>query len=253
MRLSTYKKLSTELYDLEDPEHRQPILHFYIQQAKTAQYPFLEPMCGTGYFLLPLLEQGADIDGIDASSDMLQVCRTKCEQHGFRPILSQQLLQDLDLPRKYGYIFIPDRSFGHLYEKEGALKALRCLYEALLPSGKLVLDVAPPPKEWHDAGNWEGEWHTRPDGSIIVSSFLLMHQEQGHLLRGLTKLEHFVNGQLVETELNEYIERLYVREEFQSLLELAGFTDIHVTKAYEDCEPGEDDRMVFLCRKETSD
>lgn len=39
--------------------------------------PVLEPMCGTGLNLLPFLEAGSDIDGLDASPFMLALCREK--------------------------------------------------------------------------------------------------------------------------------------------------------------------------------
>jgi SAM-dependent methyltransferase len=249
MRLSTYKKLSTELYDLEDPQQRQRILDFYLQQAENATQPFLEPMCGTGYFLLPFLQRGMAIDGLDSSPAMLQACQIKAEQSGLHLALYEQLLQELDLPRKYGYIFIPDRSFGHLYEKEVTLVALRKLYDLLLPHGKLLFDVAPPVRQWQDTGNWEDEWFDRPDCTKIVARSLVSHREEGRILHVLTRLERFHDGLLVETEQNEYIERFYERAELQMMLEAAGFIDIRVYKAFDMSDPGEQDRMVFLCTR----
>ena len=40
---------------------------FYLSYAKEANGPILEPMCGTGRFLLPLLAAGFKIEGFDAS------------------------------------------------------------------------------------------------------------------------------------------------------------------------------------------
>lgn len=249
MRLSTYKKLFTELYDADDPQHRQRILDFYLKQAEDTPQPFLEPMCGTGYFLIAFFEQGADIDGVDASPEMLQACRTKCAQQGLHPTLYEQLLEHLDLPRQYGYILIPDRSFGHLYDQAIAQRVLRQLYQYLLPGGKLVLDIAPPPKAWQNTGNWTGEWIDRPDGTTIVSSVLRLYTEQGRLFHERTKLELFRDGYLLETELNEYIERFYEQVEFSALLETAGFTNIRVNKAFDNAKPEEQDGMVFICKK----
>jgi hypothetical protein len=60
------------------------------------------------------------------------------------PTLYQQLLEDISLPRKYGFIFIPNRSFAHLYEKEVAQACLKKLWDYLLPGGRLVLDIKTP-------------------------------------------------------------------------------------------------------------
>jgi hypothetical protein len=49
-------------------------------------------MCGSGRFLLPLLEHGFSIDGVDASDDMLQACRVNGERRGLTPNLYKQFL-----------------------------------------------------------------------------------------------------------------------------------------------------------------
>ena len=62
-------------------------------------------MCGSGRFLLPLLEAGVDIDGVDASPHMLAACAAKCAERGLRASLHEQSLHALDLPRRYRFIF----------------------------------------------------------------------------------------------------------------------------------------------------
>ena len=89
-------------------------------------------MCGTGFFLTAFLEAGADIDGLDSSPYMLSKCQEKLKGKTSMVNLSQQRLEELSLPRKYHFIFIPDRSFSHLYDKETAQASLRKLWEYLL-------------------------------------------------------------------------------------------------------------------------
>lgn len=48
--------LYAENYDLEHPVTPQDALDFYFQYAKKANGPILEPMCGTGRFLIPMME-----------------------------------------------------------------------------------------------------------------------------------------------------------------------------------------------------
>ena len=104
----------------------------------------LEPMCGTGLKLIPMLEAGAEGDGLDASPFMLAICREKCEARGLDCTLYEQFLEQVALPRRYGFIFIPDRSFGHIHDKTQAAECLRRMYDHLVPGGWLVLDVRPP-------------------------------------------------------------------------------------------------------------
>ena len=72
MRLNTYGRLCTEVYDITKPQAPADALEFYLRHLGSADEPVLEPMCGSGRFLIPFLEWGVDIDGTDASPYMLK-------------------------------------------------------------------------------------------------------------------------------------------------------------------------------------
>src|SRR5207248_8049053 len=73
-----YKRLLTEAYDLDKPEAPEQELARWMQFAREAYGPVLEVMCGSGRFLVPLARAGIDIDGVDASDDMLAACSQRC-------------------------------------------------------------------------------------------------------------------------------------------------------------------------------
>jgi hypothetical protein len=256
MRPIGYRRLEADAYSQEDPQNRRTILDFYLRCAEGLPAPYLEPMCGTGYFLLPLLERGAVIDGLDASEHMLALCQRVCAERGYQPTLLLQTLPDLVLPRQYGYIFIPDRSFGLLLDEDEARATLVTLRQALLSGGRLVFDVAPPRDHWEDSGKWETSWGTRSDGSVLVESLLMRHEREGTLLRALAKYEQFTDGRLVETELDEYAERFYTPSQIEALCRAGGFSRVemqrgfgaeasadHATDQYED----EQSRIILIC------
>ncbi len=56
------------MYDLDKPVVPTDALSFYMVYAKKSAGPVLEPMCGTGRYLLPLSESGIAIDGFDNSA-----------------------------------------------------------------------------------------------------------------------------------------------------------------------------------------
>ena len=56
--INNYKKLCSEYYDLDKPSAPTEALEYYHKEALRANGPVLEPMCGTGRFLIPLLERG---------------------------------------------------------------------------------------------------------------------------------------------------------------------------------------------------
>ncbi|MFO7787927.1 MAG: class I SAM-dependent methyltransferase [Halospina sp.] len=75
--MNSYGKLSTAFYDLDKPYPPPDALAFYTHYARAAGSPILEPMCGSGRFLIPLMQEGFKITGVDASYDMLSgsACR----------------------------------------------------------------------------------------------------------------------------------------------------------------------------------
>lgn len=247
MQLTTYGKLNAVQYALENEEPPAAALAFYWQQYEAASGPVLEPMCGTGRFLLPFLERGAEIDGMDASAPMLAECRKRLANRGLHAELVQQLIQELDLPRRYGYIFLPDRAISLIYERDSAIQTLTRLHNHLLPGGVLALDVQMPGAQHFPLDQWQSDWYTLPDGALMLDSLLFQLEEEGRLLRAAGRHERFVDGKLVETELDVYIERFYEEIEFSELLRTAGFADIRVSRPFDEANyPG---YLAFMCKK----
>jgi SAM-dependent methyltransferase len=251
MAMTSDSRIYAEGYDVD--EHRQPLLAFYLNRWRQAgsPTPVLEPMCGTGFFLIPFLEAGADIDGLDASPHMLAECRRKGAAKGLMPTLYQQLLEEMTLPRQYGFIFIPDRSFALIYDLDAAQECLHHLSKHLIPGGWLVLDLKPAARkgEFGESGQTEMGLQDRPDGATIISTSIWSRRDNGRVIRNVTKFERFVGGKLIETELFDYNERLYDQSTVEGMLRVAGITSLSVTKAYDDTTPSAQDSYVVTARK----
>ena len=74
-----YQTLCTEYYELDKPNPPEDGFAFYCKLADEAKGPILEPMCGSGRFLIPMFKKGYDILGFDTSSHMLKVGRKKMQ------------------------------------------------------------------------------------------------------------------------------------------------------------------------------
>jgi hypothetical protein len=251
MKQSFYGRLYAQGYEIgTDPSE---VLTFYLDQWERSGKPgpVLEPMCGTGLNLIPFLQAGAMGDGLDASPHMLMILQRKLSELGLTCHLYQQHLEAMEIPPRYGFIFIPGGSFGHIYDKASAAECLKRIRAHLLPDGWLVFDVRPPMylSEFGHDGSVDYDLTEYPDGSTVFTTGFWQHLDEGRVIRKWNKLEHFVDDQLIETEIFDYHERLYELEEMESMLAAAGFDEIHGTKAFEQNRPPvEKDGMVFICR-----
>ena len=240
MPSAEYKRLLTQAYDIDKPEAPADELAFYrrhIGSVATATGsgnrapPVLEVMSGSGRFLVPLLESGVDIDGVDLSADMLAACRAKCDERGLDPTLHQQSLHELDLPRRYGFAFCGGGSFGLIVDTAEAEESLRRLFDHLLPGGALLIEAETPTGP-HRSGAWQGRWWRRDDGAVIANRQLNRFDPATRVETGLGVYELFADGVLVETELDEWMCHYWEPDELRELLEGAGFVDVQVTKAF---------------------
>lgn len=134
---SYYGKLSTEIYDFTKPVGYSidGDIEYYQERLKTCRGRILEAAVGSGRFMIPFLEAGYIVDGIDYSPEMLDSCRTRCEDRGLRPNLYEGDLKDFLLPSKYEAIIIPTGSFCLIENREDSLSALRCFYKHLVSGG----------------------------------------------------------------------------------------------------------------------
>jgi len=143
MSFSYYGPLCTEVYDLTKPAGTSfGDIEYYkdrLQSCKDGR--ILEAMAGSGRVLIPLLEAGFNIDGIDESADMLASCRRQCQDKGLTPQLYEGAIQSFKLPQSYDAIIVPAGSFLLLDKREHSLQALDCFYNHLAPGGRLILDL----------------------------------------------------------------------------------------------------------------
>lgn len=243
-----YQGLPVLYYDAFFCELDEAELLFYKQMIASAPSPALEIACGTGRLLLPLLQAGLSVEGFDSSPQMLAQCKIKAEQATIKPVLYEQAMQALSLPKRYGCIFSALGSFQQLSDLVDAYAALRHFYEYLLPGGKLVIYLYLP---WHNAPEF-GQWHEQEpialqDGKTLLVTEKTLHDpiEQQLFMTYCYQLKE--NGKIIATEEKDMVIRWYSRHEFELMLASVGFKDIKVYNGYDDNGPS--DVMIFVACK----
>lgn len=221
-----YKSLCTEFYELDKPNAPEDALKCYLNYAKEARGEILEPMCGTGRFLIPLLKHGYSVTGFDYSSNMLDVCRKKCRDFGLTAKLLEATFETFSLSGKYNLIFIPSGSFGHLITQEQVNRALKFIVDRLNPGGKFVFEIETLKSVRAPQGIWKGRWVNKPNGSKIVLSILSQFDPVSRVDIGLFRYELWETNTISTTEVEEYKVRYYEPIEIENLLHQHGLKTI---------------------------
>ena len=247
-KFDTYLSLCTEVYDLSKPEAPVDAYAFYRDYAVSANGSILEPMCGTGRFLLPLLEEGFDVQGFDASDYMLQALHAKAGAKNLKPNVWKDFVEDLKKSKKYNLIFIPTGSFCLLIELGAVKAALKTFYDHLSDDGVLLFEVETL-KAVPQLDVWRGSaWH-KPDGQMIMLSQLATFD--GAVCNSICKYELAENNSIIHTEIEELKVRIHDLNELEKRLKDCGFKSVRKIKAFDrNAVPTENDEaIVYECKK----
>jgi SAM-dependent methyltransferase len=241
----------------DEPQADHPFLHDLLERQHG---PALDVGCGTGRLLLRFLRDGFDVDGVDTSSDMLEICRQKATTLGALPSLYLQPMQQLDLPRRYATIYIPCGSFCLVIDRNEAWETLVRLYAHLEDTGILVFNLFWPfadgePLSAEPLGGdqvWQELWsHPQADGSLIAQQLMRLRIDRvEQLLIAKRRYQQIVAGNVVAEEVFDANERWYFKHEMILMLEKAGFQQVEVKGNWSNddfAEPHES--IVFVAHK----
>lgn len=252
--LPTYQKLCTEFYDLELKQRPDApaALSFFMNYARQANGPILEPMCGTGRFLIPMLQAGLDIEGFDASEHMLAALREHYAQISNQPApVWEEFVQNFNNLKRYQLIFVPFGSWGLMADLETAKQSLEIMYRHLAPGGKLVLEIETIASLPQPSGVWRRATHTRPDGSVIALNVLTSYEPSKQLFKSVCRYESIVNNTIVAIEDEDFYMYLYRFDEMDELLANAQFKVLEKYQNYkkESATNLATDIIIYECTK----
>lgn len=207
-------------------------VQFYIDEARDAGGSVLEVGCGTGRILLPIARSGHTIDGVDASPQMLDRCRSKLsgepDEVRDRVALHQGDARALDLGRKFDLVIAPFRVVQHLTTIEDQLGFLGSVSRHLAPGGRLAFDVFNPNfAALVSADGIEREdtpETTLPDGRTFRRAGRVVRVRWTDQVSEI-ELVYYIYGPAGSTErrVQSFDMRWFLRAELVNLLERGGF------------------------------
>jgi len=235
-------------------------LGFYRSAIERFGQPALDLGCGTGRIMLPLLEEGLDVDGIDVSEDMLSHARRRAAERGLAPMLLAQSFHELDPPRTYRTVYICD-SFGIGGSRGHDCEMLRRVHGSLGAGGALVFSHDLPyadeaewaawlparrgdlPRDWAEAG----ERNRLPDGTELELRNRLEVMDPGEQLVTFgIQARHWSGDELLASDELRIDIRLYFRQEILLMLGDAGFGPVAVQGYYTGQPATADDTSIIF-------
>jgi SAM-dependent methyltransferase len=258
-------------------------LPLYLELARAQGSRVLEVACGSGRVLVPLVQAGFDVLGIDVSPHMLALAREKLDsmpdgagtaglqadmQTGTaRPQqadmqtgsaqLQQADMRTFELDRTdFDLAICAVKSFAYLLEKHDQLRCLRTIADHLRPGGLLAIDFMHPQPDWLAAkpGAMHADLLQRvPQGGYTLSRVeSVVSTDLARQVRVIRSAYELIDdrGALIEKRFVEWPYRWTHRFEAEHLLERAGFEVEAMYGSYAR-EPfsSASASMVFLARK----
>lgn len=188
--------------------------------------PALELACGTGMPMLDLVARGYEVEGLDASADMLALCRARAAERGLDVVLHHQEMQSMSLPRRYASIFLAGASFTLLPSDVDARAALARIREHLAPKGSVLIPLTLPESAASAYADPTRET-TAADGSTLRLTVLDSHvDDAGTATYTRLRYERIRPDGRREELVRELATRHWPQPVFQRMLEEAGFMRI---------------------------
>lgn len=257
-KIQNYGKISSEAYSIWFPEIEKDYedAEFYRSFIKNEGQPSLEVGCGNGRLLIPYLAEGLNVEGLDLSPYMIDICKKRAKAKGLNVTLYQQAMQEMDTGKKYNTIFIPYGSFMLLHDMQDIEKALRQFYNHLNKGGTLLISLfiptatdihasAPQPNQWRLRR--EGKRH---DGATVKCWEHACFDMNAQIENSKYRYEVIQDGEIIDTEEESLMIRWYTQIQFAELLGNMGYKNIKCVSGYTD-QPSKptDEEFTFIANK----
>lgn len=224
-----YGNLCSIMYEILHKEAPQDELNFYLSYAKKEQ-KILEPLCGSGRFLIPFMEEGYDIIGIDLSVEMLDKLRQKSP--------SAQVFQaDINTyspERKFDYILITSGSVSLFTDINQCKNILLKMKKILMPEGKLVFAVDTIANRCVDNDEYKVLVSVKTkEGYDLILKSKNYYDERSQTQFSPSVYELYNGTELLQQEFMDFQTHLYKYGEMEEILREVGFTKIKTYSSFE--------------------
>jgi SAM-dependent methyltransferase len=225
-----YDGLVAEAYDVWLPHDADdPDVDTYLRFIERNPGRALELGCGTGRLLVRYAVLGLDVEGVDASADMLAICAAHARTAGVAPTLHHADWLALDLDPDYSTLYNPAGSFALIADDDDARTALETWRRHLRPGGQLLISMGVPSPD--RKANYE--WRLRRSATRATDGVTFMVHEayrmdvDAQVQDVLDRHEVWsAAGELTTTFMRRHRLRWWTREQLGELLRACDYVDV---------------------------
>jgi SAM-dependent methyltransferase len=214
--IDNYKKLCTRFYDAAYPSPPPDEFAYYRDLLSGVEGLILEPMCGSGRFLLPLLKHGCDIYGFDGSVDMIGACRDRLDGEERVQLAT---FESFNSSEAFQACIIPAGSFSLLADAISAKKALGCLRRVMAPGGVCHIEVCGRPHIGSSATDISSRTVKTEAGTALTVIEMVAYAEEQAVETIHCHYIECTERSILASESERYELRRYGGSEFPALAE----------------------------------
>lgn len=224
-----YGSLCTEMYEILHEKAPQDELNFYLSYAEKGK-KILEPLCGSGRFLIPFMERGFDICGMDLSSEMLE----KLKQKNPNADVVHADILEYSSTQLYDYIFISSGSVSLFTDIDLCKKILEKLKRMLAPNGKFVFAVDTVADRCPDNDNYKTSISVKTkEGFDLVLKSKNYYEEESQTQFSPSIYELYNEATLLQSEPMDFQLHLYRFGEMEAYLKEIGFKTVTTYSSFQ--------------------
>lgn len=218
--------------------------------------------CGTGNLSIPLARSGFNVFGIDLSSEMLSVARSKWDEPYTRGLRDeagtirwlQQDMRDWDLPDQVDTVISFCDSLNYLTEQQDIIDTFRQTFAGLKQGGLFLFDVHAPKQLVRYAEEQPFVYDEKDVAYLWTSEYDPVRMEIEHSLTFFIQEEKASNsggnGSLYSRFEESHVQRAYDPQWLADQLESAGFELLHRCADFKWDTPDEkSERLFFVARR----
>jgi len=225
---AAFGPLAAQFHDASKPRASGDELAVFMRHLGADVSLALDVMCGTGRVLIPCLERGAKVHGVDQSAAMLARCEGNLAVAAQAAPLFRQDVAQLNVPFRYGCAFVAGGALSLITDPTALHAALERIRAHLVPPGRLLIDCRVPGSAQQRLAAPLVEVTTARlgDGSQIVRRSETTWTAEAKLVRAQHRYTHRRGTQRIAEEHEAIRATWHERDDIADLVRAAGYRDI---------------------------